>query len=134
GPGGYDCSGFMSAITNVIQGRSPYSRRFTTFSFTGAPQGPAGFRRNLRSGFMVGITNRGVGHMAGTLAGVPVESAGSTGVRVGPSARSATNAMFDMRFGLKFDRGGWLPPGWSTVYNGLGRPEPVFPSLEAAEA
>ena len=134
GPGGYDCSGFMSAITNVIQGRSPYSRRFTTFSFTGAPQGPAGFQRNLRSGFMVGITNRGVGHMAGTLAGVPVESSGSAGVRVGPSARSATHPMFNMRYGLKFDRGGWLPPGWSTVYNGLGRPEPVFPSLEAAEA
>src|SRR5690606_27814279 len=26
GPAGYDCSGFMSAITNVIKGRYPYRR------------------------------------------------------------------------------------------------------------
>ena len=136
GPGGYDCSGFMSAITNVLQGRNPYSRRFTTFSFTGASTGPAGFVRNLRSGFMVGITNRGVGHMAGTLGGVPVESSGSAGVRVGAGARGHSHPMFDMVYGLKvhglkFDRGGWLPPGWNVVYNGLRHPEPVLPSIDA---
>lgn len=134
GPGGYDCSGFMSALTNVIQGKSPYARRFTTFSFTGAGQGPAGFQRNLRSGFTVGVTNAGVGHMAGTLGGVNVESSGGAGVRVGGGARGTADGLFSMRYGLKFDEGGMLPAGWSTVYNGLGRPEPVFPSLEAAAA
>src|ERR1044072_8022428 len=49
GPGGYDCSGFMSAILNVIQGKNPYQRRFTTFSF-GNQGGPGGFVRNQRSG------------------------------------------------------------------------------------
>jgi phage-related protein len=134
GPGGYDCSGFMSAITNVIQGRSPYSRRFTTFSFTGGSEGPAGFRKNVRSGFTVGVTNAGVGHMAGTLGGVNVESSGSRGVHLGPSARGTNDGLFPMHYGLKFDSGGMLPRGWSTVYNGLSRPEPVFPSTEAAAA
>ncbi|GAA0632147.1 hypothetical protein GCM10010174_61430 [Kutzneria viridogrisea] len=27
---------------------------------------------------------------------------------------------------LGYDSGGWLPPGYSTVFNGTGRPEPVF--------
>jgi len=137
GPGGYDCSGFMSAITNVIQGRSPYSRRFTTFSFTGARQGPAGFVRNLRSGFVVGVTNAGVGHMAGTLGGVNVESRGSAGVVVGPRARGAGDGLFSMRYGLRFnkggvvptlyDDGGWLPPGLHLVANRTRRPEPILP-------
>jgi len=134
GPGGYDCSGFMSAITNVIQGKNPYARRFTTFSFTGASRGPAGFARNLHSGFTVGVTNAGVGHMAGTLGGVNVESRGSAGVVVGRAARGANDGLFNMRYGLKFDSGGMLQPGWTLAYNGLGHPEPVFPSMEAAAA
>jgi hypothetical protein len=125
GPGGYDCSGFMSALTNVIQGRSPYSRRFTTFSFTGSKNGPAGFQRNVRSGFTVGVTNAGVGHMAGTLAGVNVESSGSRGVHMGPSARGTGDSMFGMKYGLRADTGALtLAPGWNPpVYNGTGKPE-----------
>ncbi|WP_433519037.1 hypothetical protein ACQP2T_28070 [Nonomuraea sp. CA-143628] len=133
GPGGYDCSGFMSAITNVIKGRKPYNRLFTTWSF-GNKTGPQGFVRNRPSGFRVGISDAGVGHMAGTLGGVNVESSGSKGVRVGSAARGATNGMFSRRYGLKlatgglvptFDNGGMLPPGTSMVHNGTGAPEPL---------
>lgn len=125
GPGGYDCSGFMSAITNVIKGKSPYSRLFTTFSFTGARSGPQGFVRDARSGFRVGVTNAGVGHMAGTLLNRNVESSGSAGVRVGGGARGADNSLFNMRYGLTADTGALtLKPGWNPpVFNGTGRPE-----------
>lgn len=125
GPGGYDCSGFMSAITNVIKGRSPFSRLFTTFSFTGARNGPQGFVRNARSGFRVGVTNAGVGHMAGTLLNKNVESSGSAGVRVGGGARGADDGLFNLRYGLQADTGKLtLRPGWNPpVFNGTGRPE-----------
>jgi hypothetical protein len=126
GPRGYDCSGFMSALVNVIKGRSPYSRLFTTHSF--GASGPGGFVRNARSGFTVGVTNAGVGHMAGTLANrYNVESSGSAGVRFGGGARGTTNGLFTHRYGLKMDDGGMLMPGWNPpIYNGLGRPEPVL--------
>ena len=124
GPGGYDCSGFMSAITNVIHGHSPYSRLFSTRSF-GSTGGPGGFVRNLRSAFMVGVTNAGVGHMAGTLNGVNVESNGSQGVHYGPGARGYNNSLFGYRYGLKADSGALLlKPGLNPpVLNGTGRPE-----------
>ncbi|WP_311132094.1 phage tail tape measure protein [Nonomuraea gerenzanensis] len=134
GPRGYDCSGFMSAITNVIKGRKPYSRLFSTHSF-GATSGPGGFVRNRNSGFRVGVTDAGVGHMAGTLGGVNVESRGSRGVVVGSAARGANNGLFTRRYGLKlasggvmpwsFDNGGMLPEGLSMVHNGTGAPEPL---------
>lgn len=106
GPSGYDCSGFMSAILNVIQGRSPYSRRFTTHSFDGST-GPGGFRRSRPSGFKVGVTNAGVGHMAGTLGrGTAVESSGGAGVRVGGGARGHLNGLFPAWYGLAMAQGG----------------------------
>lgn len=104
GPAGYDCSGFTSAITNVIQRRNPHQRRHTTHSF--GASGPDGFVRNLQSPFMVGVTDAGVGHMAGTLNGVAVESSGSVGVRVGGGARGANNSMFTRRYGLRMAQGG----------------------------
>lgn len=135
GPGGYDCSGFMSAITNVIHGRSPYSRLFSTRSF-GASGGPGGFVRNANSAFRVGVTNAGVGHMAGTLNGVNVESSGSRGVHYGPGARGANDGLFGYRYGLKlarggvlrtatYDSGGLLQPGYTLAYNGTGKAEVV---------
>jgi phage-related minor tail protein len=124
GPGGYDCSGFMSAITNVIHGKNPYSRLFSTRSFSGSG-GPGGFVRNQRSAFEVGVTNAGVGHMAGTLNGVNVESSGSRGVHLGSSARGAHNGLFPAWYGLKADTGALaLAPGWNPpVFNGTGRNE-----------
>ena len=133
GPGGYDCSGWWSALTNVIRGRNPFSRLFSTHSF-GATSGPGGFVRNLASAVRVGITDAGVGHMAGTLGRTNTESSGSYGVRVGGGARGWNDGLFTRWYGLKFDDGGMLQPGWNIAYNGLGRPEPVFPSTEAAAA
>jgi hypothetical protein len=99
GPHGYDCSGWTSALVNVIQGRNPHQRRHTTHSF-GASSGPDGFVRNKHSAFQVGVTDAGVGHMAGTLSGVAVESSGSGGVRVGGGARGANHSMFSRQYGL----------------------------------
>lgn len=105
GPAGYDCSGWTSALTNVIQGRNPHQRRHTTHSF-GARGGPDGFVRNRHSAFQVGVTDAGVGHMAGTLSGVAVESSGSAGVRVGGGARGANHPMFTRQYGLRMAQGG----------------------------
>jgi hypothetical protein len=129
GPRGYDCSGLMSAIENVIRGGSPYSRRWATGAFSGGST-PNGWARGLRSGFEVGITHAGVGHTAGTLAGVNVESSGGAGVRVGAGARGSHNSMFPSWYGfrsLKYDQGGFLPPGDSLVTNQTGRWETVVP-------
>jgi hypothetical protein len=157
GPGGYDCSGFQSAITNVIRGRNPYSRLGSTgtFPWPGFVSGSGAY--------MIGSFRGNPGHMAGTLNGVNVESRGGEGVVIGSRARGARNSMFrtvrrlkgyarggavgdpafdyldprglhfigdDLRKMLKplvLDQGGWLPPGRSLAYNGTGRPERVLP-------
>ncbi|WP_112490883.1 phage tail tape measure protein [Streptomyces bacillaris] len=95
----WDCSGFMSAIESVIRGQKPH-RRWATGAFSGATA-PPGWVLNARSPFEIGITNSGVGHTAGTLNGVNVESRGGDGVLVGSRARSASAAMFTHRYGLK---------------------------------
>lgn len=96
GPKGYDCSGFMSAIQNVIDGKSPYTRRWATGAF---PPGAKGWKRDAKTPFTVGITNAGVGHTAGTLAGVNVESRGGRGVVVGSGARGTKDGMFTSEWG-----------------------------------
>ncbi|WP_327308005.1 hypothetical protein OG730_35040 [Streptomyces sp. NBC_01298] len=131
----WDCSGFMSGIQKVILGQSPLGRLWSTFSFQG-DTAPAGWRRNLRSPFMIGITNAGVGHTAGTLAGMNVESRGGDGVTVGSRARGYNDSLFTDRYGFapalgKFDSGGFLQPGMNLAYNGTGRPEPVFTTAQA---
>lgn len=88
GPRGYDCSGAMSALLNVVQGRNPYSRRGTSASFPWADFAPG------PGSFMVGAFSGLPGHMAGTINGVNVESAGGVGFRMGKSARGARNPMF----------------------------------------
>jgi len=129
GPGGYDCSGFMSASQNVIAGRKPYSRQWATASFSGS-RAPGGWKQNLKAPFQVGITNAGVGHTAGTLAGINVESRGGRGVVVGAGARGAKDGLFGTRYGFipsigSFDAGGWLQPGQAGV-NQLSQPEAVL--------
>lgn len=88
GPAGYDCSGFQSAITNVIQGRAPYSRRFATGSF------PTGDFLKGPGNYSIGYFRGNPGHMAGTLNGVNVESRGGEGVVVGKRARGAGDGLF----------------------------------------
>lgn len=89
GPGGYDCSGFMSAIVNVIRGRNPHSRLFATGSLPGVL-----FQKGSGR-FNVGWFKGNPGHMAGTLNGVPVESRGGRGVVVGAGARGAGDRLFN---------------------------------------
>ncbi|MEU6703867.1 hypothetical protein [Streptomyces wuyuanensis] len=121
----WDCSGFTSAIESVLRGQRPH-RRWATGAFHGATA-PSGWVRNLVSPYMIGITNAGVGHVAGTIAGVNVESRGGDGVVVGPRARSYKDGMFTDRYGYQpatsFDEGGILPPG---LFNGTRRPERVL--------
>lgn len=106
GPGGYDCSGFMSAIQNVIENKKPHHRRWATGAFSGN-RAPSGWKRHLESGFKVGITNKGVGHTAGTLGGVKVESRGGDGVVVGNRARGHKAGLFGSSwYGLKAATGG----------------------------
>jgi SpoU rRNA methylase family enzyme len=117
GPRGYDCSGFMSAVLNVMQGRNPYSRRGATGNFPWA-----GFAPGLGGQFAIGAFRGNPGHMAGTLApGVNVESSGGVGVRVGGGARGANNGMFNIRAHIG-DRGGVVQSGTAAV-NLSGRNE-----------
>lgn len=88
GPAGYDCSGFMSAITNVIQRKPIHVRRFATGSF------PTGDFTKGPGNFMIGSRRGNPGHMAGTLMGVNVESRGGDGVVIGKSARGARDSLF----------------------------------------
>ncbi|MET9816870.1 hypothetical protein [Streptomyces sp. NPDC006355] len=95
----WDCSGFMSAIESVIRGQKPH-RRWATGAFSG-PQAPDGWIRGLKAPFMIGITNKGVGHTAGTINGVNVESRGGDGVVVGPRARGWNSSLFTDVYGFR---------------------------------
>ncbi|MFE5139261.1 hypothetical protein ACFRDV_16560 [Streptomyces fagopyri] len=126
----WDCSGFMSAIESVIRGERPH-RRWATGAF---PPGTSGWVRNLNSPFMVGITNAGVGHTAGTIAGVNVESRGGDGLVVGKRARGYKDSLFTSQWGFapatKYDSGGLLQPGATLAVNKTGRPEAVLTAEE----
>ncbi|WP_128380496.1 hypothetical protein [Streptomyces cavernae] len=131
----WDCSGFLSAIESVIRGERPH-RRWATGAFSGN-RGPGGWVRNLNSPFMIGITNAGVGHTAGTIGGVNVESRGGDGVIVGKGARSYKDGLFTSRWGFapaaKFDTGGLLAKGATMVVNGTRQPERILtPQQNAA--
>lgn len=95
GPRGYDCSGYMSAILNVIEGKHPYSRRFTTASFGGRSE-VAGFQRGVRSAFEVGVVPGS--HIVGTLLGHNVESGGSYGGPKVDGTRGSRN--YGTQYGL----------------------------------
>jgi hypothetical protein len=130
----WDCSGLVSAIESVIRGERPH-RRWATGSFVGN-NGPAGWVRNLNSPFMIGVTNAGVGHTAGTLAGMNVESSGGRGVHMGKSARGYNDPMFTSRWGFapaaKYDEGGLLQPGATMAVNRTGKPERILDPRQTA--
>lgn len=126
-----DCSWFMSAIESVIRGESPH-RRWATASFLGGT--PPGWHQNMASNFRIGISHAGVGHTAGTLMGVNVESSGSGGVRVGGEARGANDPMFPYHYGFKADNGAVLRPGWNRVFNGTNALEELRPVTQMKNA
>lgn len=100
GPAGYDCSGYMSAIANVLIGASsPYKRIFSTGMVqNGKAFGP--FVPGLGGKFEIGVSS---GHTAGTLMGVNVESTGNH-VRYGKDAHGATDKQFRLHFHIPDDR------------------------------
>jgi hypothetical protein len=122
GPWSYDCSGFMSAITNTLNNAYPHNRRGSTASFPwlGFERGPGEFT----IGSTPNYRGSGVGHMAGTLGGMNVESRGGHGVIVGSSALGATHGGFSQmahlgRPGLSAmnDSSG----GWFSIIKDVGR-------------
>ncbi|MFF3998514.1 hypothetical protein ACFYX8_35060 [Streptomyces cyaneofuscatus] len=127
----WDCSGLVSAIESVIRGQKPH-RRWATGSFSGKTA-PSGWQLGGKSPYMIGITNAGVGHTAGTINGVNVESRGGDGVVIGSRARSYKDSLFTHQYAYKgtYDQGGYLQPGLNLAYNGTGRPEPVFTTQQA---
>jgi TP901 family phage tail tape measure protein len=100
GPAGFDCSGYMSAIANVLTGASsPYKRIFSTGMVqNGRAFGP--FEPGLGGKFQIGVSN---GHTAGTLLGTNVESTGNH-VRYGKDAHGATDKQFRLHFHIPDDK------------------------------
>lgn len=115
GPGGYDCSGIVSAAYNILKGDNPYRHTFSTGSLPGGY-----FKPGTAGPLVAGWSNPGqapagasVGHMAGNIAGLAFESTGSAGVRVGSRARGVNQ---------------FAHLGYAALANGglLSRPVQVF--------
>src|SRR5690606_19763984 len=138
GPGGYDCSGLISAAINVALGRKPHQRLGSTASMPWSMFAPG------RGAFMVGWFKGSPGHTAGTINGVNIESRGGQGVVVGASARGADDPMFTSRAHVKgfadggiegpFNRGfrygtDYVP--WDGLYK-LHRGEQVVPPQQSS--
>ena len=137
GPGGYDCSGIVSAVWNLLHGRSPYSHTFSTMNE--APY----FPHPGMGVFTAGWANAGeqgggrVGHTAGWLAGLPFESTGSRGVHIGSGVTPVGSFahMGHMAAGglvRRYDQGGSWPSGTLGV-NTSGRTEHVTTGDAMAE-
>jgi hypothetical protein len=103
GPQGYDCSGLMSAVANVLLGApNPYRRLGDAAS---APW--PGFVHGLSSAFAMGSST---GHTAGTLGGINVESTGDH-VRFGGDAHGADDRQFPVRSSLPVVGGTFVSGG-----------------------
>lgn len=101
GPGGYDCSGLVSAAINVALGKNPYSRVGATGSM------PWGVMAPGAGAFSIGWFKGNPGHTAATVNGTNIESSGGVGVHMGPGARGANNSLFTNIAHLKgFAQGG----------------------------
>jgi hypothetical protein len=105
GPDTYDCTGFLSAVINVLQrkqGNARFKRLFATASMRSTLPG-LGFKRGRgdANDFVVGWYTAeetgkkdGVGHCAGSLGGLDVECRSRKGVVIGPAARDPLQGMF----------------------------------------
>lgn len=106
-PQGSDCSGCMSILLNSVQGRPDvYVRRFSTGTIADTWQ-LLGLEPGMGDAgdFSLGVmypweSSSGIGHTAGTLGSLNVESRGGRGVLVGPDARGATSPLFGHHFHL----------------------------------
>jgi hypothetical protein len=104
---GIDCSGFMSVLFNCLTDRDIWVRRFATgtISSVAAGLGLKAGKGNPATDFEIGVmfpweSPSGIGHMAGTLAGLNVESRGGTGVLIGAAARGSRNSLFGHHYHL----------------------------------
>jgi tape measure domain-containing protein len=138
GPGGYDCSGIVSAVYNILKGKPIYGHTFSTESAASffpkpGPGGPlvAGWSHPGES-----PASATIGHMAGNLAGLAFESSGSLGVHLGPSALPVEQfanighfnrgGVIDMAQIARADFGSvTLERGHNLIYNGTGQREPL---------
>jgi Putative peptidoglycan binding domain len=123
GPNTYDCSGFMSVLVNVLQGKQPrFKRLFGTGTMASVLPG-LGFKKEgkgVKAGahdFVLGFSTKAelgpkavAGHTAGSLGGLNVESRGSKGVLVGAAARSPDMKLFKHRMFLPITGEDDLPP------------------------
>jgi len=133
GPSGYDCSGIVSAVYNVLHGKSPYNHTFSTASLPGRFFPKPGIGGPLTAGW-AHPGQRGasasVGHMSGMVGGLPFSSAGSRGVQVGASADKVIEfahiGHYDRGgFVRRYDTGGVWPTGTFGV-NDSGHTEHVL--------
>lgn len=94
GPGGYDCSGIVSAVYNLLHGRSPYSHTFSTGSLPGGwftKQGSGGPLTAAWSNPGESPASSTTGHMMGMAGGLTFESTGGRGVHLGSTTRRLTD-------------------------------------------
>jgi SLT domain-containing protein/cell wall-associated NlpC family hydrolase len=116
GPAGYDCSGLVSAAINVMRGQNPHRRLGSTGSMPWAGMRPGA--APMGGGISVGSFRGNPGHMAATVNGVNIESWGGGGVRMGPSARGASSAMFNERYYMPGNTA--AGPGSGALEGGVG--------------
>jgi phage-related protein len=140
GPGAYDCSGLMSALSGVLRGEAnPYHRLGVARS-----QPWPGFIPGLSSAFATGFSQT---HTAGTLAGVNVEAGGSPShAKFGGRAAGADHPQFrghaslpvvGGRFvpgGGTFDPAALIGPYFADTYRWIGQITTLFASLLAHQS
>jgi TP901 family phage tail tape measure protein len=138
GPAGYDCSGIVSAVYNIMHGHNPYSHTFSTDSAGQffPKRGPNGPMAAAWSHPGQAPASASVGHMMGRVGNLNFESSGSRGVHLGSSTRNLSDfanighyrdgGLFGEPIRL-FDRGGMWPSG-TLGANMSGRTEYVDPS------
>jgi cell wall-associated NlpC family hydrolase len=157
GPGGYDCSGLVSAVLGKMTGKGGgHGQRYFTTSSIRA--GILGIKPGLGGTLQIGVT-AGTGHMAGRYGGLGFEAESTrTGIKIGGAASPpesfarkfhlARGGRIDQELidlfarsgadiggdpgklrinGQVFDRGGTLSPGLNLLANRTGRPEPLVP-------
>lgn len=115
----WDCSGLWSGIVHELNGRPARSgRQFSTESDFES----MGWVPGLNGRVTIGIMRGGGGpnsHMAGTIDGTNMESAGDTGVQLGGAARGSDASMFGLQYTLP-DIGGEFVSGGNGGGGGAG--------------
>jgi cell wall-associated NlpC family hydrolase len=94
GPSGYDCSGIVSAVYNLLHGRSPYSHTFSTSGLPGRWFPKGGIGGPLTAAWSnpgESPASSSTGHMMGMVGGLTFESTGSRGVHLGKTTRRLTD-------------------------------------------